>query len=277
MMRILIYLKLPMTFPERAGVVEATVARCNNGAVVNYEDVYMRRRDPDCLVVADNKDTDKPRYGELYGGDFEPIRQETFEWFKGKELIIMPFMSGSDELGYPSILVAPMNAAFFAASLADLQGFIPKDEIPNNFKPKAAIYLAPTFRHTHFDGKQVVVHNRRSEIHELFSYNLYPGPSAKKGIYGVLIHIGELEGWVTLHASSESYNPYDNVITIMHEGASGGGKSEMLEPIHKQPDGSIALCENILTGEATHMVLKETCRTSSGYRRYGTLPPIPSK
>ena len=106
--------------PGKGKVVEATVARCNNGAVVNYEDVYMRRRDPDCLVVADQGETDKPRYGELYGEDFEPIRKETFDWFKGEELIVMPFMSGSDDLGYPSLLIAPMNAGFFAAALADL-------------------------------------------------------------------------------------------------------------------------------------------------------------
>ncbi|MDQ2085808.1 DUF4914 family protein [Herbivorax sp. ANBcel31] len=246
--------------PGKGRVVEATVGRCTNGAAVNYEDVYMRRRDPDCLVVADEGETDKPRYGELYGENFDPIRNETFEWFKGKDLIVMPFMSGSDDLGYPSLLVAPANAGFFAGGLADLQGFIPKEEIPDNFKPKAIIYLAPTFRHTHFDGRQVVVHNRKSDMHELFSYNLYPGPSAKKGIYGVLIHIGELEGWVTVHASSvKVITPYDNVITIMHEGASGGGKSEMLEPIHKQPDGSIKLCENVLTGETTNMELKESC------------------
>jgi hypothetical protein len=34
-------------------------------------------------------------------------------------------------------------------------------------------------------------------LHELFSYNLYPGPSAKKGIYGVLLNLGERRGWVT--------------------------------------------------------------------------------
>ena len=246
--------------PGKGKVLEATVARCNNGAVVNYEDTYMRRRDPDCLAVADDGITDKPRYEERYGEKFDSVRTETFNWFKGRDLIVMPFMSGSDDLGYPSLLIAPANAGFFAAGLADLQGFIPLNKIPNNFKPKVAIYLAPTFRHTHFDGKQVVVHNRKPEMHELFSYNLYPGPSAKKGIYGVLLNIGEQEGWVTVHASAvKVITPYDNVITIMHEGASGGGKSEMLEPVHKQPDGSILLCENILDGDATYMELKETC------------------
>jgi hypothetical protein len=50
-----------------------------------------------------------------------------------------------------------------------------------DFDPKAVIFVAPPFRHTHFKGKQMVVHNRRPGRHELFSYNLYPGPSAKKG------------------------------------------------------------------------------------------------
>ncbi|TYQ18334.1 UNVERIFIED_CONTAM: uncharacterized protein DUF4914 [Acetivibrio alkalicellulosi] len=246
--------------PGKGRVVEATVARCNNGAAVNYTDVYMRRRDPDCMVVADAGETDKPRYGETYGEDFEPLRTATFDWLKTQDLIVMPFMAGSDDLGYPALLVAPDNAAFFAGGLADLQGFIPKDQIPDNFKPKAIIYLAPTFRHTHFDQKQIVVHNRKSEMHELFSYNLYPGPSAKKGIYGVLLHIGELEGWVTVHASTvKVITPYDNVITLMHEGASGGGKSEMLEPVHKEMDGRIKLCENVVSGEKTYMELKESC------------------
>ena len=48
------------------------------------------------------------------------------------------------------------------------------------------------------------MHNRREadDLHELFSYNLYPGPSAKKGVYGVLINLGEHEGWVTAHCST---------------------------------------------------------------------------
>lgn len=70
------------------------------------------------------------------------------------------------------------------------------------FEPKAVIYVAPPFRHTHFNGKQVVVHNRLNGVHEIFSYNLYPGPSAKKGVYGVLLNIGEMEGWVAAHAST---------------------------------------------------------------------------
>lgn len=241
-------------------VLEATVTKCKNGTVVNYTDDYMRRRDPDCLLVADEKDTDKPKYEDVYNSNFESLRTDTFEWLKKQELIFFPFKSGGIEYGYDSILIAPSNAGFFAAGLADLQGFLNIDEITYDFKPRAMVFLAPPFRHTHFDGKQIVVHNRLQEIHEIHAYNLYPGPSAKKGIYGVLLNIGEEEGWITAHASTvKVITPYDNEIVIMHEGASGGGKSEMLEDIHKEMDGRVLLAKNTVTEEKNYLVLTETC------------------
>jgi len=241
-------------------VLEATVTKCKNGAVVNYNDDYMRRRDPDSLLIGDNKDTDKARYKDVYKKDFEPLRNETFEWLKQQKLIFIPFKSGGYEYGYDSILIAPVNAGFFAAGLADLQGFLNIDEITDSFHPRAIIFLAPPFRHTHFDGKQIVVHNRLGHMHEVYSYNLYPGPSAKKGIYGVLLNIGEEEGWVTAHASTvKVITPYDNEIVIMHEGASGGGKSEMIEDIHRQMDGRVMMAKNTVSGEKTYLVLNDTC------------------
>lgn len=246
--------------PGMGEVLEATVARCKNGAAVNYTDPYMRRRDPDCMVIADKGETDKPRYKDVYGKEFDSLRKDTFEWLKTQKLLLLPFMAGGMELGYPALLVAPQNAAFFAGGLADLQGFIPASKVPEGFKPRAIIYLAPPFRHTHFNGKQIVVHNRIDNLHELFSYNLYPGPSAKKGIYGVLLNIGEQEGWVTVHGSTvKVITPYDNEIVIMHEGASGGGKSEMIEYVHKELDGSVMLGQNLATKEKIYLELKETC------------------
>ena len=241
-------------------VLEATATRCKNGIVVNYMEDYMRRRDPNSMLIADKNPTDKPRYEDVYHKDFEILRMDTFDWLKNQELIFFPFKSGGLEYGYDSVLVAPANAGFFAAGLADLQGFLNIDEITYDFKPRAVVFLAPPFRHTHFNGKQVVVHNRLQGIHEVYAYNLYPGPSAKKGIYGVLLDIGEEEGWVTAHASAvKVITPYDNEIVIMHEGASGGGKSEMLEDIHKEMDGRVVLGRNTVTGEKNYLNLSETC------------------
>lgn len=160
--------------PGQGSVAEATVARCKNGISVNYVDAYMRRRDPECMVIADDKETDKTRYSARYHTDFAPLRQETLDWLAAQgELIVMPFISGNRQIGYPSLIIAPVNAAFFVAALADLQVFVAPDEIAEKIQPKAIIYVAPPFRHTHFGGKQVVVHNRLPEIHELFSSPIF--------------------------------------------------------------------------------------------------------
>jgi hypothetical protein len=246
--------------PGNGYVVEATVTRCKNGAAVNYPDIYMRRRDPDCMVVADEGETDKIRYQDRFGDDFAGLREQSLAWLQNQPLLILPFMAGGNDLGYQALLIAPLNAGFFAAGLSDLQGFLSPEQIPDDFNPKAIIYLAPPFRHTHFEGKQLVVHNRLENMHELFSFNLYPGPSAKKGIYGVLLNIGEAEGWVTAHASTvRVITPYENQVTIMHEGASGGGKSEMIEQIHRESDGRILLGSNLVSKEKILFELKDTC------------------
>jgi hypothetical protein len=48
--------------PGKGRVVEAEVCRVKNGIAANYTDPYMRRRDPDCMVIADDGPTDKDRY-----------------------------------------------------------------------------------------------------------------------------------------------------------------------------------------------------------------------
>lgn len=187
--------------PGKGQIKEADVVRCKNGASVNFAEDYMRRREPDCMRIADDKPTDKKRFADVYGYKFDKLRRETMDWFKTQELILMPFNSGGNQYGYGSMLVCPKQCAFFAFALAHLQGFVSAEET-EGYKPRAIIYVAPPFRHTHFEGKQVVVHNRLDDCHEVFSYNLYPGPSAKKGVYSVLLDIGEQEGWTTCHTSA---------------------------------------------------------------------------
>ncbi len=186
--------------PGRGRVIEATVTKCKNGLAVNYTEPYMRRRDPHCMVVADEKPTDKATFIDRFGKPFEKLRLETFGWLKQQKLVVMPFIPGGIGVAqqYGALLIAPNNAGFFIGGLADLQGMILPNQIPDDFQISSVIYLAPPFRHTHFDGKQIVVHNRLDQIYEIFSYNLYPGPSAKKGVYGVLLSRGEKEDWPTL-------------------------------------------------------------------------------
>mgnify|MGYP000170983447 CR=1 FL=1 len=245
--------------PGLGRIIEASVVRCRNGLAVNYTEAYMRRRDPDCMVVGDDKPTDKPRFHERFGSPFACLREQVLSWLGEQHLVLVPFRPGRT-LGVDALLIAPANAAFFAAALADLQHMVPLNETPGPFRPRAIIFLAPPFRHTHCRGRQVVVHNRRNGHHEVFSLNLYPGPSAKKGIYGVLLNIGEDEGWITAHSSTvQVVTPYDNILTIMHEGASGGGKSEMLEYPHREPDGRLLLGQNTVTGERRYLSLPQSC------------------
>lgn len=244
--------------PGQGLVKEAEVVRCKNGIAVNYPDDYMRRRDPDCMRIADTRPTDKPRYFDTYGHTFDAVKQETLDWLSTQELIVVPFKAGGLTYGSPSLAVVPANTAFFATALVDLQGWVTLDEL-GEFEPRSILYAAPPFRHTHFAGRQMVVHDRTDQLHEIFAYNLYPGPSAKKGVFSALLDIGETEGWITAHASSVRVTtPYDNETIIMHEGASGGGKSEMCQDIRRQDDGRILLGTNVVTEEPYYINLGES-------------------
>lgn len=230
---------------------EAIVHRVENGISANYTEAYMRRRDPGTMLIADNNPTDKEKFSDAYGYDFEDLRTETLEWLKQNDLATFFYYAGQYPVGTGGVVIAPANAGFFAYGLALLQKIVPADNLPEDFEIESIIFVAPPFRHTHFDGKQKVVHNRNGKIHELFSYNLYPGPSAKKGLYGVLLGKGEREGWVTAHCSTvQVTSPYDNITTFMHEGASGGGKSEMNQHIIREPNGQVLLGTNTITGES---------------------------
>ena len=100
------------------------MTRCRNGAVVNYMEDYMRRRDPDSMRIADERPTDKPRFADVYGYPFRDLRTETMTWMEKQELILVPFWAGGRDYGYEALLLCPRNAAFFAFSLAQLQAFV---------------------------------------------------------------------------------------------------------------------------------------------------------
>ncbi|MCM8813287.1 MAG: DUF4914 family protein [Candidatus Omnitrophica bacterium] len=246
--------------PDGRTVQEAVVIKCKNGLAINYVDKEMRRRDPDCLIVGDEHATDKPRFRDVFKDDFANLRKETFDWLRMQDLLVAGITIGGAQTGLQGLIIAPANAGFFVGGLCDLQNFLAIIELDGRFAPDAILYLAPPFRHTHFNGKQIVVHNRRKNVHEVFSYNLYPGPSAKKGMYGVLLQKGEDEDWLTLHASTvQVVTPYENVTTFLHEGASGSGKSEMLEYPHREDDGRLLLGKNKITEKIFMVTINQTC------------------
>ena len=246
--------------PGKGEYTEAVVHRVRNGISANYSEAYMRRRDPDTMVIADKGPSDKQAFSDKYGYEFSVLQKETFDWMKAQELAVFFYFAGRAGIGSLGIAVVPANAAFFAMGLSMLQEIVPVAELDEGAKIESSILVAPVFRHTHFDGKQVVVHNRTEELHELYAYNLYPGPSAKKGLYGVLLTRGEKEGWITAHCSAvQSISPYDNITTFMHEGASGGGKSEMHQNIVREPDGRVSLGKNLISGEERFITIPRFC------------------
>ena len=246
--------------PGKGEYTEAIVHRVTNGISANYTEAYMRRRDPNTMAIGDNLPTDKKRFKDKYGYEFSNLRKETFDWLKTQELAIFFYFAGNNEIGVPGIAIVPANAGFFAMGLAMLQHIVPINEMEDSFAIESVLYVAPVFRHTHFEGKQVVVHNRLEQLHEIFAYNLYPGPSAKKGMYAVLLDKGEKEGWVTTHCSSvQAISPYDNTTAFMHEGASGGGKSEMMQHLARELNGQVMIGKNVVTGETRAISLPIFC------------------
>ena len=236
--------------PGRGEVTEVTLHRVTNGLSANYTEPYMRRRDPDTMLIGDEGPSDKKRFQAEYGYEFSKLRRETLDWLASQELGIFLCFAGNYPVGAGGVVITPLNASFFAFGLSLLQKIVSVNDLPAGFTVESAVYVAPPFRHTHFGGRQVVVHNRLEGMHEMFAYNLYPGPSAKKGFYSVLLTKGEAEGWLTTHCSTvQVVSPYDNITTFMHEGASGGGKSEMIQNLVREPNGQILIGQNIITGE----------------------------
>ena len=136
--------------PGKGQIKEADVVRCKNGASVNFAEDYMRRREPDCMRIADDKPTDKKRFADVYGYKFDKLRRETMDWFKTQELILMPFNSGGNQYGYGSMLVCPKQCAFFAFALAHLQGFVSAEETEATSRVRSSMLhlrsVTPTLR-----------------------------------------------------------------------------------------------------------------------------------
>ena len=254
------YFEVKYDIPDKGLYTEAIVHRVSNGISANYTEAYMRRRDPGTMVIADNLPTDKENFIDRFGYEFSELKEQTLSWLKEQDLACFFYFAGRAGIGSGGIAIAPANAAFFAMGLSMLQSIQSIEELAHDFEIQSVIYVAPPFRHTHFKGKQIVVHNRTKTLHEMYSYNLYPGPSAKKGLYGVLLTQGEKEGWVTTHCSTvQVISPYDNITTYMHEGASGGGKSEMLQHIVREPEGQVLIGENLNDGENRLISLPMFC------------------
>ena len=72
--------------PGKGVFTEAVVHRVKNGISANFTEAYMRRRDPETMVIADNKPSDKQRFIDKYGYPFSTLQEETYAWLKEQEI-----------------------------------------------------------------------------------------------------------------------------------------------------------------------------------------------
>ena len=127
---------------------------------------------------------DKERFIDKFGYDFDSLRKETINWLQSQDLAGYSFtLPDVIKIGSGGIAIAPANAGFLQWDFRCSNAHYPVKDLPLDFSIDS-VFTLPTFRHTHFNGKQIVVHKRSENLHEIFSYNLYPGPSAKKDCMG---------------------------------------------------------------------------------------------
>lgn len=120
---------------------EAIVHRVRNGISANYTEAYMRRRDPETMVIADNKPSDKERFSDKYGYPFRSLQEETYTWLKEQELSVFFYFAGRVGIGSLGIAVVPSNAAFFAMGLSMLQEIVAVEDLKEGVKIESFILV----------------------------------------------------------------------------------------------------------------------------------------
>ena len=118
-------LEITYDVPGRGKVLEATVTRCKNGASVNYAEAYMRRRDPDAMVIADDKPTDKMRFSERFGKEFDSTRRDTMDLAEEPwraHCVTLQQRQFRGQLSFSAYCPLPIRG-FFVMGLADFTGF----------------------------------------------------------------------------------------------------------------------------------------------------------
>ena len=107
----------------------------------SWED-YMRRRDPNSMVISDEFPTDKPRFQERFGYSFSKVRQETMDWLSEQRVIMLPFKAGDPAQGMTVCSFARRTRHSSRWRLPTCRGFVAIQDIPENYTPRAIIYVA---------------------------------------------------------------------------------------------------------------------------------------
>ena len=82
------YFEVSYSLPNNEKVTEAIIHKVTNGISANYTGEYMRRRDPDTMLIGDDLPSDKERFDEKYGYSFDKLRKETISWLQTQDLAV---------------------------------------------------------------------------------------------------------------------------------------------------------------------------------------------
>ncbi|TWT60728.1 DUF4914 family protein [Rubinisphaera italica] len=159
-------------------VPDVIVCPIKNEVTANCMEACMRQRDQECMEIAYDLATYKMNYDKRFSEDFDSLRHETFVRLRIQDLGYFFFNVGRGGKGFVVFTIIPANAGFFALDFAMVQGIIPIQEIDakgEDYHHSVIIFIALTFHYSHFEGKLVVVYNRREEFRELYICNLYSG------------------------------------------------------------------------------------------------------
>ena len=116
-----------------------------------------------------------------FGKDFDPLRQETFEWMKGEDLAMFFFNAGKEGMGYHAVAVVPANCGFFAMGWLCCREFWillishPISKIQRLSSTPHLLSVIPTLT----ASRWWFITASPATI-EMFSYNLYPGSQCQK-------------------------------------------------------------------------------------------------
>ena len=237
----------------RAEILEATVIHTLSGPVVNFPEKAMRKRDPNATMVTSAFPISAQghlhdRYCEV---EWAELNRLAHEWLAKHAPIAVPIrLFRGTPATTAGVVILPENCAFFGYMMGILQEILSAAQCSEGLSADFVVLLAPPLRHSHFDGRQAVIHHRygapAAPVYEMLATCLYPGPSGKKGVYAMGLEIARRHDGVILHASAvRLLRPDGSHISVLHEGASGGGKSEWILTPDISDDGMALVSRHV--------------------------------
>ena len=212
-----------------------------------------------CASGTRDKPTDKPRFQDVYGYDFNTLKVDTYKWLARQELILVPFMAGGYEYGYQALLVCPVTRLSLRLRCLSCRPSSAPRTFTTSSPVPSCMWLLPSVTLTSTASRCAYTTGWTTATRSLPT-TCIPAPPPRRAFTAFCWTLASRRARVTAHASAAKIvTPYENEMVMMHEGASGGGKSELLQDVHRVPDGRVLLGTNLETGDRDYLHMSDTC------------------